>query len=109
MTGSPRRDDPDCDYSHLAHANDLEPSIGHRHLRERCPLHREVGHEPAFHVVSRHEDVFEVITDPDRWGNGQGVGVFVQTGGVTLVSKTPPVNWQLMLMRGEPSWFTAGK
>ena len=47
-------------YSHLAHANDVEPSAGHRHLRERCPLHVEESHDPPFFVLSRHADVFDV-------------------------------------------------
>ena len=73
---------PDCDYSHLEHANDLEPSAGHHHLMARCPLHEEVANEPPFYVVSRHEDVFSVLTQPDLWNNGDGPGVFYQTGGV---------------------------
>jgi cytochrome P450 len=76
-------------YSHLDHANDLEPHVGHRHLREHCPLHREDGHEPPFYVVSRHDDVFDVVTNPTRWCNGQGVGVFVQTGGVLGTADDP--------------------
>lgn len=69
-------------YSHLAHANDLEPAVGHRHLREQCPLHREESHDPPFYVVSRHADVIDVLMRPGEWCNGQGVGVFVQPGGV---------------------------
>jgi cytochrome P450 len=76
-------------YSHLAHANDLEPSAGHRHLREQCPLHREDSHDPPFYVVSRHADVFDVLTRPGEWGNGQGVGVFVQPGGVLGTADDP--------------------
>jgi cytochrome P450 len=76
-------------YSHLEHANDLEPSVGHRHLREHCPLHREDSHDPAFYVVSRHDDVFDVVTNPTRWCNGEGVGVFVQPGGVLGTADDP--------------------
>ena len=76
-------------YSHLAHANDLEPSAGHAHLREHAPLHREDGHDPPFYVVSRHADVFDVITRPTEWCNGQGVGVFVQPGGVLGTTDDP--------------------
>jgi cytochrome P450 len=89
VTGAAQHHDPRCGYSHVAHANDLEPSIGHQHLRENCPLHREDGHDPPFHVVSRHADVFDVVTDPCRWGNGQGVGVYVQTGGVLGTADDP--------------------
>jgi cytochrome P450 len=77
------------DYSHLAHANDLEPAVGHRHLREHCPLHREDTHDPPFFVVSRHADVFDVLMRPGEWCNGQGVGVFVQPGGVLGTADDP--------------------
>ena len=69
-------------YSHLAHANDIEPSAGHHHLLESCPLHREDTFDPPFYVVSRHEDVLALLTDPAQWLNGDGPGVFVQQGGV---------------------------
>jgi len=69
-------------YSHLEHANDLEPSVGHHHLIERCPIHREESFDPPFFVVSRHEDVLSMVTDPELWQNGSGPGVFHQTGGV---------------------------
>lgn len=70
------------EYSHLAHANDLEPAAGHHHLLEHCPLHREVANDPPFYVVSRYDDALEVLLAPERWNNGRGPGVFVQTGGV---------------------------
>lgn len=76
-------------YSHLAHANDVEPSIGHRILRERCPLHVEESHDPPFHVVSRHADVFDVVTRPKEWCNGFGVGVNAQPGGVLGTTDDP--------------------
>jgi cytochrome P450 len=69
-------------YSHLAHANDLEPSDGHRHLLEHEPLHREDAHDAWFFIVSRYDDVFSVLTSPDLWNNGDGSGVFYQSGGV---------------------------
>lgn len=69
-------------YSHLARANDLEPSEGHHHLLAHCPVHREDGFDPPFHVVSRHADVLAMLLDPEQWRNGDGPGVFVQTGGV---------------------------
>ena len=76
-------------YSHLAHANDLEPSLGHRIVRERCPVHTETSHEPPFHVVGRHADVFDVLMRPDEWRNGFGVGVYEQTGGVLGTADDP--------------------
>ncbi|MFM8564214.1 MAG: cytochrome P450 [Acidimicrobiia bacterium] len=69
-------------YSHLEHANDLEPSLGHHHLLEKCPVHREETFDPPFYVVSRHEDVLAMVTDPGLWQNGSGPGVFHQVGGV---------------------------
>lgn len=69
-------------YSHLEHANDLEPAAGHHHLIEHCPLHKEETFDPPFYVVSRHEDVLSMLTDPAQWTNGDGPGVFFQEGGV---------------------------
>ena len=69
-------------YSHLEHANDLEPSAGHHHLIEKCPLHKEDTFDPPFYVVSRHEDVLAMVTAPTQWLNGDGPGVFYQVGGV---------------------------
>jgi len=70
------------EYSHLAHANDLEPSVGHHHLLEHEPLHREDAHDPPFFVVSRYDDVLAAVTEPDMWNNRDGSGVFYQLGGV---------------------------
>ena len=75
--------------SHLAHANDLEPSDGHRVLRAQCPVHRETEHDPPFFVVSRHDDVLDVLRRPDVWRNGDGPGVFFQEEG-TLGSTDDP-------------------
>lgn len=76
-------------YSHLAHANDLEPAIGHHHLIEHCPYHREEGFDPPFHVVSRHADVLDMLLEPEQWRNGDGPGVFRQTGGVLGAADDP--------------------
>ena len=64
--GSQRNKNKAMAYSHLERANDLEPSDGHRGLREECPLHREENFDPPFYVVSRHDDVIEIlkIVDP---------------------------------------------
>jgi cytochrome P450 len=80
-------DDPG--HSHLAHANDLEPAHGHRIVRERCPVHTEVTHDPPFHVIGRHADVFDVLLRPDEWRNGFGVGVYEQDGGVLGTADDP--------------------
>ena len=76
-------------YSHLAHANDVEPSVGHRVLREGCPLHVEQGHSPPFFAVSRHADVVDVLMRPKEWCNGFGVGVNAQPGGVLGTTDDP--------------------
>ncbi len=76
-------------YSHLAHANDLEPSGGHAQLRAGCPLHTETTHDPPFHVASRHADVFDLLTRPGEWRNGFGVGIHEQEGGVLGTTDDP--------------------
>ena len=76
-------------YSHQAHANDVEPSAGHRVLRQRCPLHVEESHDPPFFVVSRHADVLDVLSRPKEWRNGFGVGVYPQPGGVLGTTDDP--------------------
>jgi cytochrome P450 len=82
-------DDVGTGYSHLAHANDLEPSVGHRQLRERCAVHVEDSHQPPFYVISRHADVFDVLTRPNEWRNGDGVGINPQPGGVLGTTDDP--------------------
>jgi cytochrome P450 len=79
----------DTGYSHLARANDLEPAHGHRLVRERCTVHTEVSHDPPFHVIGRHADVFDVLLRPDEWRNGFGVGVYEQIGGVLGTADDP--------------------
>jgi cytochrome P450 len=79
----------DGGYSHLAHANDLEPSVGHAQLRAGCPLHTETSHDPPFHVASRHRDVFDLLTRPTEWRNGFGVGVYEQDRGVLGTTDDP--------------------
>ena len=69
-------------YSHLEHANDLEPSPGHHHLLDQCPVHREDAHEPPFYVVSRHADVQAMLLAPEQWVSRHGSGIVYQRGGV---------------------------
>ena len=76
-------------YSHLEHANDVEPSVGHAHLREQCPFHTEESHAPPFHVVSKHSDVFALLMRPAEWRNGFGVGIHPQLGGVLGTADDP--------------------
>ena len=81
--------DADGTYSHLAHANDVEPSVGHRVLRQRCPLHVEESHDPPFLVIGRHADVVDVLMRPKEWRNGFGVGVHRQPAGVLGTTDDP--------------------
>jgi cytochrome P450 len=76
-------------YSHLEHANDVEPANGHRYLREQCPLHVEASHDPPFYVVSRHADVFDLLTRHIDWRNGFGVGVNAGPDGVLGTTDEP--------------------
>lgn len=76
-------------YSHLERANDVEPSVGHAHLRAECPFHTEETADPPFHVVSRHSDVFDLLMRPDEWRNGFGVGINPQPGGVLGTADDP--------------------
>ena len=69
-------------YSHVDHANDLEPSVGHHHLLQHEPVHHEATHDPPFFVVSRHADVMAMLTQPELWNSRDGSGVYHQPGGV---------------------------
>ncbi|MFK7919315.1 MAG: cytochrome P450 [Ilumatobacter sp.] len=76
-------------YSHLEHANDVEPSVGHARMREECPFHTEESVDPPFHVVSKHVDVFNLLMRPDEWRNGFGTGVNPQAPGVLGTADDP--------------------
>lgn len=76
-------------YSHLERANDVEPSLGHAHLRDECPFHTEDSHDPPFHVVSKHSDVFDLLMRPTEWRNGFGVGIHPQPQGVLGTADDP--------------------
>ena len=78
-----------CPYSHLAHANDLEPSDGHRLLREQGALHEEVSSTSPFFAVSHYADVLDVLRRPDEWRNGFGVGLHPQPRGVLGTTDDP--------------------
>jgi cytochrome P450 len=69
-------------YSHSVQARDFEPFEAFEQLRAHCPLHREVDHDPPFYVLSRYDDIVDIIKQPQLWGNGDGPGVFFQEGGV---------------------------
>ena len=86
-------------YSHVERANDLEPSDGHRILREECPLHYEENFDPPFYVVSRHDDVLGILKSPELWGNSDGPGVFYQKGGVLGSTDDPDHARQRRVLR----------
>jgi cytochrome P450 len=78
-----------CPHSHLAHANDVEPSDGHRVLREQGRLHQEDAPATPFFAVSHYADVLDVLRRPDEWRNGFGVGLNPQPGGVLGTTDDP--------------------
>jgi cytochrome P450 len=86
-------------YSHLERANDVEPSDGHRYLREQCPLHVEESHDPPFYVVSKHVDVFDLLTRHSEWRNGFGVGVNTGPDGVLGTTDEPDHRRQRRLLQ----------
>ena len=91
-------------YSHVERANDLEPSDGHRILREECPLHHEENFDPPFYVVSKHDDVLEILKSPELWGNSDGPGVFYQRGGVLGSTDDPDHARQRRVLREAVSY-----
>ena len=76
-------------YSHTVQAREFEPFEAFHYLREQCPLHREDDHDPPFYVLSRYDDIVEVIKQPLVWGNGDGPGIFFQEGGVLGAADDP--------------------
>jgi len=63
-------------------ARRFEPTEHYGEWREKCPLHEEVDHDPPFFVISRFDDVVEVLKRPDLWGNDDGPGVHYLDRGV---------------------------
>ena len=49
------------DYSHVDSAHVLEPFDGYAELRATCPLHAEPDHDPPFYVLSRFQDIVDVL------------------------------------------------
>ena len=76
-------------YSHTVQAREFEPFQAFDYLRRQCPLHREDDHDPPFYVLSRYDDIVEVIKEPQIWGNGDGPGIFFQEGGVLGAADDP--------------------
>lgn len=74
---------------HHEAARRFEPTDHYATLRERCPVHLEADHEPPFYVVSRFDDVVDVLKRPDIWQNRDGPGVFFQENGVLGTTDDP--------------------
>lgn len=88
-----------CEYSHLAHANDLEPSGGHAYLRANCPVHLETANDPPFYVLSKFDDVVATLKQPDVWGNADGPGIYFSQGGVLGSADNPDHARQRSVLR----------
>jgi cytochrome P450 len=86
-------------YSHLAHANDLEPSLGHRELRAKCPVHHETTNDSSFYVLSTFKDVVGTLKQPELWRSGDGPGLFFQQGGVLGAADNPDHARQRTVLR----------
>jgi cytochrome P450 len=78
----------------------FEPADAYRALRESpCPVHHVADHDPPFFTVSRFDDVTDVLRDSDRWRNGDGPGVFFQSGGVLGSADEPDHGRQRRVLR----------
>lgn len=76
-------------YRHADHSLDFEPTENFTGLREQEPLHHEADHDPPFFVLSRFEDIVDVLKQPDEWRNCDGPGVFYQESGVLGTADDP--------------------
>ena len=54
-------------FAYLTGATDFEPTAAYEHLREQCPLYHETDHDPPFYVLSRFDDVVNVLKQPTLW------------------------------------------
>jgi cytochrome P450 len=67
----------------------FEPTERYEELRSECPLHKVADHDPPFYVLSRFDDILDVLKQPDLWGNREGPGVFYQENGVLGTTDEP--------------------
>lgn len=81
--------DMDTPYRHVDHARTLEPTDRYTTLRSECPVHHEADHEPPFFVLSRFDDIVDVVKHPTQWRNGDGPGVFYQDSGALGTADDP--------------------
>ena len=86
-------------YSHAEAATAFEPTARYAELRSQCPLHREESHDPPYYVLTRFDDVLEVLKQPDLWGNRHGGGVFFQESGVLGTTDEPDHSRQRHVLR----------
>ncbi len=70
-------------------ARRFEPTEHYPAWRDGCPLHHEADHDPPFYVLSRFDDVVDVLKHPDVWCNRDGPGVFFQERGVLGTTDEP--------------------
>ena len=70
-------------------ARRFEPTEHYPAWRDGCPLHHEADHDPPFYVLSRFDDVVDVLKQPDVWCNRDGPGVFYQERGVLGTTDEP--------------------
>lgn len=76
-------------YSHVTSAMAFEPTEPYGGLREQCPFHKVADHDPPFYVLSRFDDILDMLKQPDLWINGDGPGVFYQERGVLGTTDEP--------------------
>jgi cytochrome P450 len=63
-------------------ARRFEPTEHYVEWRDREPVHHEHDHDPPFYVLSRFDDVVDVLKHPELWGNRDGPGVVYLDPGV---------------------------
>jgi len=81
-------------------ARSFEPTAHYAGWREQCPLHHEADHDPPFYVLSRFDDVLEVLKHPELWGNNDGPGVQYLDPGVLGSADDPDHARQRRVLRG---------
>jgi cytochrome P450 len=80
-------------------ARRFEPTDHYAAWREQCPLHHEADHDPPFYVVSRFDDVLDVLKHPELWGNNDGPGVQYLEPGVLGSADDPDHSRQRRVLR----------
>ena len=81
-------------------ARRFEPTDHYAAWRQQCPLHHEADHEPPFYVLSRFDDVLDVLKHPEVWGNSDGPGVQYLDPGVLGSADDPDHSRHRRVLRG---------